>query len=148
MENEKMKSNVPSKILFRTTSILWGLWGVVHILGGLSMLSVLSGGVKSLPESVLVKMMGNDMPLHIVPTLMEHNLNNTWFGLVILIGSFFVWKTNRNAVLFCSIVGGLAQLGYTIFIVFPGYSELPGVVMSFVVLAAIVFGMIAIKKSK
>jgi len=142
-----MKNNVSSKIIFRTTSVLWGLWGFVHLFGGLSMLSVLREGLKSLPESVLVKMMGNDMPLHIVPTLMEHNFNNTWFGFTILIGSFFVWKANRNAVLICSIVGGLAQLGFAIFIVFPGYSELPGVVMSFVALAAIVFGIIAIKKS-
>jgi len=147
MENQKMKNNVTSKIIFRITSILWGLWGFVHLFGGLFMLSFLGGGVKNLPESVLMKMMGNEMPLPIVPTLMEHNFNNTWFGLVILIGSFFVWKENRNAVLFCCIVGGLAQIGYAIFIVFPGHSTLPGVVINFVFLVAIVFGIIAIKKS-
>ncbi len=142
-----MENRTTSNIFFKTASILWGLWGFVHLFAGFSMLSVLSEGIESLPESVLVKMMGNDMPLHIVPTLMEHNFNNTWFGLVILTGSFFVWKANRTAVLLCSIVGGLAQLGFTIFIVFPGYSELPGVIMSFVVVTAIVFGMIAIKKA-
>ncbi len=144
MENKQMKNNVNSKIPFRITSILWGLWGFVHLLGGLTMLFVLKGGLESVPESVDVK---NLPPLHIVPTLMEHNFNNLWFGLTILIASFFVWKANRNAVLFCSIVGGLAHLGFAIFIVFPGHSDLVGVVLSFVVLAAIVFGIIAIKKS-
>ena len=141
---EKIKNNMTSKILFRITSILWGLWGFVHLLGGLTMLFVLKGGLESVPESVDVK---NLPPLHIVPTLMEHNFNNLWFGLTILIASFFVWKVNRNAVLFCSIVGGLAHLGFAIFIVFQGHSDLVGVVLSFVVLAAIVFGIIAIKKS-
>jgi len=141
---EKIENNMSSKIIFRTTSLLWGLWGVVHLLGGLTMLFTLKGGIESIPESVDVK---NLPPLHIVPTLMEHNFNNTWFGLVILIGSFFVWKANRNAVLFCSVVGGLAHLGFAIFIVFPGHGDMVGVVLSFVVLAAIVFGIIAIKKS-
>ena len=141
---EKIENNMSSKIIFRTTSLLWGLWGVVHLLGGLMMLFALKGGLESVPESVDVK---NLPPLHIVPTLMEHNFNNTWFGLVILIGSFFVWKANRNAVLFCSVVGGLAHLGFAIFIVFPGHGDIVGVVLSFVVLAAIIFGIIAIKKS-
>lgn len=141
---EKIKYNMTSKILFRTTSILWGLWGFVHLLGGLTMLFVLKGGLENVPESVDVQ---NLPPLHIVPTLMEHNFNNLWFGLSILIASFFVWKANRNAVAFCSIVGGLAHLGFAIFIVFPGHSDLAGIVFSFVVLAALVFGIIAIKKS-
>jgi hypothetical protein len=132
-----------TKFFFRTASIFWGIWGLVHLFAGFAILSVLAGGIESLPKFVPVKMMGSDMPLHIVPTLMEHNFNNTWFGLVVLIGSFFVWKANRKAVFFCSIVGGLAQLGFALFMVFPGHSAPPGVIMNFVVGAAIVLGIIA-----
>lgn len=131
-----------SKIMFKTSAILWGIWGIVHLLGGISMIFTLQNGVDGLPESVLVTMMGSEMPVHVLGTLIEHNWNNSWFGLVVTIGAFFVWKGNRNGVFLSAIVGGLAHLGFFIFVVLP-YSDPVGIIMSFVAAAAIVLSFIA-----
>ena len=131
-----------SKIMFKTSAILWGIWGIVHLLAGISMISALQNGVDGLPESVLVNMMGSEMPVHALETLMEHNWNNAWFGLVVVIGAFFVWKGNRNGIFLSAIVGGLAHLGFFIFVILP-YPDPIGIIMSFVAAAAIALSFIA-----
>lgn len=138
----KKDNTTASKIMFKTSAILWGIWGIVHLLAGISMIFTLQNGVDGLPESVLVNMMGSEMPVHVLETLMEHNWNNSWFGLVVIIGAFFVWKGNRNGIFLSAIVGGLAHLGFLIFVVLP-YRDQIGIIMSFVVAAAIVLSFIA-----
>lgn len=126
----------------KTAALSWAFWGGVHVIGGSTMLYTL-GGVDGLPDTVMVALMGSDMPLPLVPTLLEHNFNNAWFGLIVLLGSLFVWRNDRNAMILCAIVGGLAQLGYTIFVVLPGHAPLPGAIMTVVAAAAVVLSVLA-----
>ena len=45
----------------------------------------------------------------------QHGFNLFWIGLVTLICAFFVWKGNRHAIFLAAITGGLADLGYFLF---------------------------------
>lgn len=78
-----------------------------------------------------------DMPFHVRRTLAEHNFNNMWFGLVVTVGSVLVWRGSRLGVLLCAIVGGLAHLGFAIFLVLPGYAGPIGIAMTFIAAAAL-----------
>jgi hypothetical protein len=131
-----------SKTLLKASAILWGIWGIVHLLAGISLIFALRNGVNGLPESLSVGMMGSEISVHPLETLKEHNWNNSWFGLVATIGAFGVWKGNRNGIFLSAVVGGLAQLGFFIFVVLP-YPDPAGITMSFVAAAAIVLSLIA-----
>lgn len=132
-----------NKVMFRVAAVLWAMWGLLHLLAGFSLLSTFSGEVASVPESITLAVMGTEMPFYVRRTLAEHTFNNTWFGLVVAVGSVLVWKGSRLGVLLCAIVGGLAHLAFTIFVVVPGFSNEVGVVMTFVAAAAVVLSLIA-----
>lgn len=91
----------------------------------------------------MIGMFGGEMPLHVRPALLEAGFNNGWFGLVVTIGSVFVWRGRRDAVYLCSIVGGLAHLSFTIFVVLPGYSDPVGAAMTVIAASAVALGLIA-----
>lgn len=126
------------KILFRAAGVLWAMWGLLHLVAGVGVLSTFASEVTGVPESVTLTLMGGEMPFQVRRTLAEHNFNNTWFGLVVTAGSVQVWRGRRLGALLCAIVGGLAQLGFTIFIVVPGYGNAVGVAMTFVAVSALV----------
>lgn len=98
-------------VLFRGAAVLWAMWGALHLAAGLSVLTTFASAVVGVPESVNLTVMGGELPFHIRRTLAEHSFNNTWFGLVVLVGSVLVWKRSRLGVFLCTIVGGLAHLG-------------------------------------
>jgi hypothetical protein len=112
------------------------MWGLLHLVAGFVVLSTFASEVAGVPESVTLTEMG-DMPFHVRRTLAEHNFNNMWFGLVVTVGGVLVWRGSRLGVLLCAIVGGLAHLGFTIFMVLPGYGGPIGIAMTFIVAAAI-----------
>ena len=135
------------KNLFRVASVLWAMWGLLHLVAGAGVLSTFASEVTGVPESVTLTLMGGEMPFNVRRTLAEHNFNNTWFGLVVTAGSVQVWRGGRLGVLLCAIVGGLAQLGFTIFIVVPGYGNAIGVAMTFVAASAVVLSFWAYFRS-
>jgi hypothetical protein len=145
---ETMEEIEMSNFYAKAAAVLWASWGGLHVIAGSAMLRALGGGVEGLPDTVVVSLMGSDMPVPLLPTLMEHNLNNAWFGLIVLLGSFFVWRNDRNAMILCGIVGGLAQLGYTIIAVLPGHAPLPGAVMSVVAAVAVLLPVFGASRDK
>lgn len=130
------------RALFRAASVLWAMWGLLHLVAGFVMMSTFANEFDGVPESVTLAAMG-DMPFHVRRTLAEHNFNNMWFGLVVTVGSILVWRGSRLGVLLCAIVGGLAHLGFTIFMVVPGYSNPVGVAMTVIVGAAVALSFLA-----
>ena len=52
-----------------------------------------------------------------------------------------IWRRNMVAIWVTSMVGGLADLGYLIFVDFPGYATFfPGTLMTLIAGSAIVIG--------
>jgi hypothetical protein len=133
--------------MFRVAAALWGTWGLVHLAAGLSVMRAFAHEVAGVPESVNLTVMGSEVPFEVRRSLAEHQFNNSWFGLVVLVGSVLLWRGSRTGVLLCNIVGGLAHLGFTVFQVLPGASNAVGVGMTVVALCAVVLSLAASVRS-
>jgi hypothetical protein len=69
-----------------------------------------------------------------------------YFGLgsLLLNAHFLVWKGNKNTIFLAAIVGGLADLGYFMFLDLGGFVKfVPGTIMTFVSASAIILSFYA-----
>jgi len=68
----------------------------------------------------------------------QHGWNLIWFGVATTVGAVFIWKGSLTAIWVSAMVGGLADLGYFIFLDLGGYVKfIPGTVMTIVSFSAI-----------
>ena len=59
--------------------------------------------------------------------------NLAWFGVATVIGAAFIWRQNITAIWVTGMVGGMADLGYLLFVDLPGYVHfIPGTLMTFI----------------
>ena len=78
----------------------------------------------------------------------QHGFNLLWIGAVTLISALFVWKGNKNAIFLAAITGGLADLGYFIFMDLGGFVNfMPGTAMTIVSATAIILSLYGLKKT-
>ncbi|MEM9125657.1 MAG: hypothetical protein AAGB28_07745, partial [Pseudomonadota bacterium] len=71
--------------------------------------------------------------------LNQHGWNLGWFGVATIIGAVFIWRQNITAIWVTGMIGGLADLGYLLFMDFPGYVNfVPGTIMTFISAIAII----------
>ena len=131
------------KALFKTSSILWVIWGIVHIFFGAFTVNLVlnkdtSRVVSEIANAVSPELLTMDYPAAANALLGQHGWNLIWFGVVTLIAGFYVWKGNRNAIFLAAIVGGFADLGYFLFMDLGGYvTFFPGTLMTIIALAAV-----------
>lgn len=125
-------------ILFKTSAVLWIVWGLVHILAGtLTIKGALSNdmstalmGIADGTDPASIKM---DYSPAATAVLGQHGFNLLWIGLVTFIAAFFVWKGHKNAIFLAAICGGLADLGYFLFLDLGGFVNfVPGTVMTII----------------
>jgi CHASE2 domain-containing sensor protein len=85
-----------------------------------------------------------DYPDAVGALLGQHGFNLFWFGIVTLICAFFIWRRNTNAIFLAAIVGGLADIGYFLFLDLGGFVNfVPGTVMTLFSAAAIILSFYA-----
>ena len=61
-----------------------------------------------------------------------------------MISAFYVWKGNKNAIFLAAITGGLADIGYFLFMDLGGFVNfVPGTVMTIVSASAIILSFYA-----
>lgn len=140
-------------LFLKIAAILWIIWGVVHMFAGIITVYFISsgdiasavGGIADAVDPVTLQM---DYPAASGAILGQHGFNLFWIGLVTFICAFFIWKKDKNAIFLAAITGGLADLGYFIFIDLGGYVNfVPGTVMTLVSSAAIILSFYAYFKS-
>jgi hypothetical protein len=143
-----------TSILLKTSSILWIIWGIVHIFAGvLTMKGILTNdisssvaGIADAVEPSLVQMDYSEASGAIIG---QHGFNLFWIGIVTFISAFFVWKGNRNAIFLAAITGGLADLGYFLFMDLGGFVNfVPGTVMTIVSSFAIIMSFYVYFKTR
>lgn len=143
-----------TSILLKASSILWIIWGIVHILAGImTMKGVLTNdisssvaGIADAVEPSLVQMEYSEASGAIIG---QHGFNLFWIGIVTFISAFFVWKGNRNAIFLAAITGGLADLGYYLFMDLGGFVNfVPGTVMTIVSSLAIILSFYVYFKTR
>lgn len=72
-----------------------------------------------------------------------------WIGLITLIAAFYIWKDHKNDIVLAALLGGLAHLGYFLFMDLGGHAQfMPGTVMTLVSVTAIITNFIGLNKSK
>ncbi len=127
-----------SAALLKIIAILWVIWGLVHIMAGVITMNFITsadipgavGGIADGTDPTLIQMPHSEASGAIIG---QHGFNLAWIGIVTFICGFFIWKKNRTAVWLAALVGGLADLGYFIFMDLGGFVNfMPGTVMTLV----------------
>ncbi|MEL6979905.1 MAG: hypothetical protein AAGM38_14640 [Pseudomonadota bacterium] len=118
---------------------LWVIWGLVHALaGGLIIMGTTAEGFQAIGDAVDPTLLEGPYPAAVGGVLDQHAWNLLWFGLVTIIGGVFIWGGNLTAIWVTALIGGLADLGYFIFIDLAGFAMFfPGTVMTIVSASAI-----------
>lgn len=130
-------------LIFKISAVLWVIWGLVHILAGvMTMKSVLtddiSASIIGIADAVDPESLTMAYPQATGAVIGQHGFNLLWIGLVTFISAFFIWKGNKNAVFLAALCGGLADLGYFIFLDLGGFVYfVPGTIMTLISSAAI-----------
>lgn len=141
-------------ILFKTSAVLWIIWGLVHILAGImTMKGVLtndiSASVIGIADAVNPKSLTMNYPKAAGAVIGQHGFNLLWIGLLTFISAFFIWKGNKYAIFLAAICGGLADLGYFIFLDLGGFVNfVPGTIMTLISSAAILLSFYGYFRSK
>jgi len=131
-------------VLLKITCILWIIWGFVHIMAGVLTIkgvvdNDISSSVSAIADAVDPETLQMDYPKAAGAVIAQHGFNLLWIGLVTFICAFYIWKGNKNAIFLAAITGGLADLGYFIFMDLGGYVKFfPGTVMTLVSGTAII----------
>ena len=132
------------KNLLKISAVLWIIWGLVHILAGvMTMKGILTGDISAsvagIADTVEPSLLQMDYSEASGAIIGQHGFNLFWIGIVTFIAAFYVWKGNKNAIFLAAITGGLADLGYFLFMDLGGYVNfMPGTVMTLVSSAAII----------
>jgi len=129
-----------SKRLLKVTGALWIVWGAVHVLAGLmTMLQDPSSGLAAIADAVAADLLVHNYHPAVGGVLNQHGWNLLWIGVTTLVGGVMVWRANRTAIWLTCMIGGLADLGYFLFLDLPGHVNfVPGTVMTLISGSAIV----------
>ena len=127
-------------LMLKVAAVLWVIWGLVHAFAGIIVVSSdATGGFQAIADGVAPETLVSDYAPAVGGVLNQHGWNLAWFGVATIIGAVFIWRANMTAVWVTGMVGGLADLGYLLFVDLPGYVNFfPGTVMTFVSGSAIV----------
>jgi len=142
------------KNLLKISAILWIIWGLVHILAGvLTMKGILTGdisaAVSGIADAIKPPLLQIDYPKASGAIIGQHGFNLFWIGIVTFIAAFYIWKGNKNAIFLAAITGGLADLGYFLFMDLGGYINfMPGTLMTIVSSLAIILSFYAYFKTR
>ncbi|MEM6993715.1 MAG: hypothetical protein AAF721_24590 [Myxococcota bacterium] len=146
----RSSSSPASTRLFRIAAVLWVVWGLVHMLAGAMTLKLIAEGntteaVHNITSAVDIALVSLQYPEPLSALLSQHGFNLFWFGAVTTVCARYVWGGDARAVLLACLVGGLADLGYFLFIDLGGYALPPGPQMTWICAAAIVAGIAGLR---
>ncbi|MEO0475175.1 MAG: hypothetical protein AAF085_04270 [Planctomycetota bacterium] len=145
-----LPSNALDTGLFRIATILWVIWGLVHVLAGVMTISKpASGAVAGIADAVDPA----DLELAYHPAvgavLNQHGFNLLWAGLVTTIAAVFVWRRSKLAVVSAAVVSGSFDLGYFLFMDLGGHVKfVPGTLMTLICATAIILAFAATYRSR
>lgn len=135
------------KNLLKASTVLWVIWGLVHIIAGIMVMKGpitgdISASVLGIADAIEPSLLQMDYSAASGAIIAQHGFNLLWIGIFTFIGGLYIWKGNRTAIIFTAIIGGLTDLGYFIFIDLGGFSNfLPGTLMTIVSATAIILSL-------
>ncbi|MFK7889606.1 MAG: hypothetical protein AB8B63_02230 [Granulosicoccus sp.] len=132
--------NNTHKLALKVSVALWIVWGLVHVFaGGITLSRDPSSGFAGIADAIEPSLLAAEYHPAVGGLLNQHGWNLLWIGTVTLIGALFIWRANMTAIWVTAMVGGLADVGYFLFLDIPGYVNfIPGTVMTIFSTTAIV----------
>jgi hypothetical protein len=123
----------------KIAAVLWVIWGLVHTLAGvMTIIQAPSDGFAAIADAVDPALLVADYHPAVGGVLNQHGFNLLWIGLATIVGAVFIWRQNMTAIWVTAMVGGLADIGYLLFVDLPGYVNFfPGTVMTLISATAI-----------
>lgn len=140
-------------ILFKIAAVLWIIWGLVHIFAGVITMYFINTGdisaaIGGIADAIDPSSLQLDYPAAAGAIIGQHGFNLAWIGLTTLISAFFIWKGNKNAIFLAAITGGLADLGYFLYLDLGNHVHfVPGTVMTLISASAILLSFYAYFKT-
>lgn len=125
--------------LLKAAGVLWLIWGAVHLLAGVLTVSLATHeAVAGIADGVDATTLQVAYPAAAGAVIKQPGFNLAWIGLTTMVGGVFVWRGSTAAIFVSALVGGLADVGYFIFIDLGGHNRfVPGTVMTIISATAI-----------
>lgn len=127
-------SPMPSTILLKIITVLWVIWGLVHMLAGvLTIAQVAPGSIAGVADAVDPAVFHQSYHAATNALINQHGFNLLWIGAFTVVGGVFIWRGSATWLLFTAVVGGLTDIGYFVFMDLGGFVNfMPGTVMTLV----------------
>jgi len=134
------RAHTPAPVLLKIPAILWGIWGLVHVLAGVMTITRdTPQAVAGIADAVAPETLQRDYPEEAGAVINQHGFNLLWIGAVATICAAFVWRQSQTAIWLAALVAGLADVGYFLFMDLGGHVHfLPGTLMTLICASAIV----------
>lgn len=137
-------------VQLRIVAVLWAVWGLVHLFAGVMTMSLDSvAAVQGIADGVDPATLEATYPAAAGAIIKQHGWNLAWIGLTTMVCVPFIWRRRTSAVWLAALVGGLADVGYFLFLDLGGHVRFaPGTVMTLVSGAAIVLSTMVHVRSR
>lgn len=129
-----------NSFLLKTSSVLWVIWGLVHMFAGVMTITQdPAGAITGIADAVDPESIKSlTYPAALGGILGQHGYNLFIAGSVTTLSSFFIWKKSTTWIFIAAFVGGLFDIGYFAFIDLGGFGNfVPGTVMTLICATAI-----------
>lgn len=119
-------------VAFRISSVLWVIWGIVHMLAGFMIMSSdASGGFAAVADAVDPEAVKHTYHAAVGAILNQHGWNLAWIGLTTVVCAPFIWRGTPWAIFLAALTGGMADIGYFLFLDLGGHVHfMPGTLMT------------------
>ena len=133
---------------FRIAAILWLVWGLVHMFAGvITIVQDAPQAVQGIADAVDPSLLQVAYPDAADAILNQHGFNLLWIGTVTTVCFWFVWRRSALAVFLAALVGGLADVGYFLFLDLGGFVNfVPGTLMTIFSGSAILLSVFAVRR--
>ena len=141
----ELNNDPTTTLLLRASSVLWVIWGLVHVLAGVMTVSLdTPQAVAGIADAVDPESLNVVYPDAAGAVINQHGFNLAWIGVIATICAIFVWRRSKPAIALAALVAGLADIGYFLFMDLGGYVNfMPGTVMTLVCSAAVLLSFTA-----
>ena len=140
----------PQSLTLRIIAILWIIWGLVHALAGTMVISQeTSGAIAAIADAVEPTLLAGEYHDAAGAVINQHGFNLLWIGLTTAISAIFIWRDVAVAMFIAGLIGGLADIGYFLFLDLGGFVRfLPGTLMTLISGSAILLSLCIWSKSR
>ena len=130
-------------LALKIATILWVVWGLVHMLAGvLTIAQETTGAIAGIADAVDPALIANDYHPAVGALINQHGFNLLWIGTFTVVGAVFIWRESAVAIFMTAIVGWVTDVGYFVFMDLGGFVNfVPGTVMTIVSSAAVVLSL-------